>query len=113
MLNYNELRAALDEAKDKANREIAAIIVQADKPLTAREIAMALGATKDGITDISSQSVSNLIAHSQVRCYARNLGYEIRKEKVEEAKQYVNPENPADVIWVTRHHNVYTSCKRR
>lgn len=113
MLNYNELRIALQEAKETANREIAAIIVQADKPLTAREIAMALGDAKDGITGISSQSVANLIAHGEVRHCAAVIGYEIDKKEVEETKLYVNPDDPTDCLSITRHHNVYIPRKRR
>lgn len=111
MLNYNELRAALSEAKETANREIAAIIVQSDKALTAREIAMALGNTKDGVTGISSQSVANLIAHSEVQCYAALLGYDIEKKEVKETKQYVNLEDPTDGLSITRRHNVYIPRK--
>lgn len=111
MLNYNELRAALCEAKNEANREIAAIIVQADTPLSAREIALLLsdGDTANGI---SAGSVAQMISVSDAKYFARQLGYDIGTSKVETTTHYVNPDDPNDCVDIKRKHMAYIARKR-
>ena len=111
MLKYNELRAALDEAKNEANHEIAAVIVQADTPLSARDIAKLLS---DGDTSrgISAGSVAQMISVSDAKYFARQLGYDIRKDETETTTHYVNPDDPNDCVDIKRKHTTYFASKR-
>lgn len=111
MLNYNELRAAFEEAKDKAKREIAAVIVQTDTPLSAREIANLLS---DGDTSrgISASSVAQMISASDAKYFVRQLGYDIGTSEVETTTHYVNPDDPNDCVDIKRKHMAYIARKR-
>jgi hypothetical protein len=96
MYTYTELKQMLEEAKTEIQKQIAATLIQAPKPMSAAEIAE--------VCNCPIGTVSYYAGYDDeyADAYCKALGYKIKYETRETYQRYVNPENPNDTISVCR-----------
>lgn len=109
MMTYAELRNALAEAKTDVRKQIAAVLVQADRPMLAREIGAIVGC--------SAGTVVNMIAADEgwasgdhIGVYVRKLGGEnstIYRGKFNKPEVFVSTEDPTRTMVVNHTYRTY------
>lgn len=109
MMTYAELRNALAEAKTDVRKQIAAVLVQADRPMFANEIGAIVGC--------SAGTVSNLIANDEgnnygdhIPAYLSDLGAKIpvvMRGSYNKPEVFVSAEDPTRTMVVNHTYRTY------
>lgn len=106
MKTYAELKAELNAAKKSIKEEIVAVIVQAGKPVTAREIAAQL----NGVTIMEVSAFLNN-ARDDLNILARPFGVRIYDREEYVNRTYFAVDNPSDILNVKRNVLTYYAAR--
>ena len=111
---YSELKAMFETSKIELYKKIVATLVQADHPMTAREIANATGCSDRTVTNLLAKHLHRydhtkeyVYEWSSVGEFARPLDLRIYAQKKDFPTTYINPLDPSDILTIHKECYVY------
>lgn len=109
MMTYAELKKALEEKKTDIRKQIAAVLMQADRPMMAREIGAIVGC--------SAGTVANMIAIDAEQRYGDHIPVflselgavkpEVRRDQVNLPEVFVSTTDPTRTMVVNHTYKTY------